>query len=71
MQDYLGPAQGGLRAGSLASLWPRGRALVIGGSACALVVGLFSGVSNTGLRQSLWQADIKTGAGRAEPDEAS
>jgi ENTS family enterobactin (siderophore) exporter len=68
LQGYLGPALGGLQAGALASLWSPGRALVIGGSACALAVGLFSSVPNTGLRRSLWQADIKTGT-EPEPSE--
>ncbi|HLU02175.1 MAG TPA: MFS transporter [Advenella sp.] len=70
LQGYLGPALGGLQAGFLASLWSPGRALVLGGSACALVVGLAAGVSNTVLRQSLWRADIQTGAGRSESDQA-
>ncbi|MGO1765722.1 MAG: MFS transporter [Advenella sp.] len=59
LQGYLGPALGGLQAGSLATLWSPGRALVIGGSACALAVGLFVAVPRTGLRDSLWRAGIK------------
>ena len=71
LQGYLGPALGGLQAGALASVWSPGRALVIGGSACALAVGMFFSVSKTGLRQSLWQADIKPGPGAVKRDDAS
>ncbi len=52
LQGYLGPALGGLQAGALASLWSPGRALVIGGSACALAVGMFS-VPNGRLNRAL------------------
>lgn len=55
LQGYLGPALGGLQAGSLASVWSPGRALVLGGSACALVVGLFASAPNGPVRKGLWR----------------
>lgn len=51
LQGYLGPALGGLQSGALATLWSPGRALVIGGTACALVVGLFIALPGNRLRQ--------------------
>ncbi len=55
LESYLGPAVGGLQAGALATLWSPGRALVIGGTACTLLVGVFASVPAGQLRRSLWR----------------
>lgn len=55
LQGYLGPALGGLQAGALATLWSPGRALLAGGAACAVVVGLCAAAPKGRLRRALWQ----------------
>ncbi len=55
LESYLGPAVGGLQAGTLATLWSPGRALVIGGTACTLLVGVFASAPAGQLRRSLWR----------------
>ncbi|MGH8812374.1 MAG: MFS transporter [Advenella sp.] len=70
LQGYLGPALGGLQAGGLATLWSPGRALVIGGTACALVVGMFAAAPNGHLRKALWRDGGQAGAQRPQSKEA-
>jgi len=70
LQGYLGPALGGLQAGALATLWSPGRALVIGGTACALVVGGFAAAPNGHLRRALWRDGGPAGAQRPQAKEA-
>ncbi|ETF02640.1 MFS transporter [Advenella kashmirensis W13003] len=64
LQGYLGPALGGLQSGALATLWSPGRALVIGGTACALVVGVFTALPVSRLRRSLWSDDTRGSPGQ-------
>ena len=59
LQGYLGPALGGLQSGALATLWSPGRALVIGGTACAMAVGVFTAVPGSRLRRALWCDDME------------
>lgn len=55
LQGYLGPALGGLQAGTLATLWSPGRAMIAGGMACTAVVGVLLGLPGSPLRKKLWR----------------
>ena len=62
LQGYLGPALGGLQAGTLATLWSPGRAMIAGGMACTAVVGVLLGLPGSPLRKKLWrQRDLTPG----------
>ncbi|NLY63800.1 MAG: MFS transporter [Alcaligenaceae bacterium] len=57
LQSYLGPALGGMQSGALAGWWSPGRALVIGGTTCMLVVGTFFVLPKSALRCVLLKAN--------------